>query len=224
MIINSHTSAAQRAYSATIGRGVFSVSVTGVGPEADSASFAASVAGSGADFGKTILLVKASSLVEGPDVLISATHIKASAIKSNRGYYVLNVRALGELHRILNDRLRHQALLAEWRQTFDAVIIDCPSFGAGEPGVYTPLVASATEALLMIAMPAVTESHVMEEAIKWLADSGAELSGVILNDIANPTLAQEFIRESKRFQRFGNFIPRFVENKISRWGPLNRYH
>lgn len=59
MIPSSRDSAAQRAFSATIGRGAASLAVVGVAPAAEAGLFAEAVAASGAAFGRRILLMRA---------------------------------------------------------------------------------------------------------------------------------------------------------------------
>lgn len=215
---------AQRAYSATLGRGAFCVAVTATCPEAGGPDFARAIAEAGADFGKSILLVKASSLVQGGDESSLGEDVLTCARQTPAGYLELDVTANGVLHRTLNDSNGLSGLLDGWRVHVDGVVLDLPAFGGAGAGVYTPLAASAATAVLMVGLPGFTESHVMGEAMKWLADSGATLSGLILNDERNPTLAQEILREAGRLRTILPFAPRLAERLVSRWAPLHRHH
>lgn len=223
MIPSSREAAAQRAFSATIGRGAASLAVVGVAPEAEAGLFAEAVAAAGAAFGRRILLLR--TLAAGGEILDGeAEAIAAAAGRAAAGHFVLDVAAGCELHRIVNDTRRLRAVLEGLRTRFDAVVLDCPPFGAVEPALYTPLAAAATEAVLLVALPAVTPGHVFDAVQKWLAESGASIAAVALNDRFNPTLAQELVREAERAQRFAPFLPDFVRRRIAPWGPLNRYH
>lgn len=224
MLRRSLNLGAQRAFSATLGRGAFCVAVTSTCPEAGGADFARAMAEAGADFGKRILLIKAASLSPGDDKSPAGQAVLSCARNADAGHLELHVCANGELHRTLNDNARLASLLEGWRPFLDGVILDLPPFGGAGVGVYAPLAASAAGAVLLIALPGVTESHVMGEALKWLADSGANLSGLVLNDCRNPTLAQEIVREAGRLKNILPFAPRLAERLVARWAPLHRHH
>lgn len=222
MIPSTLQNAAQRAFSATIGRGAFSVAVTGVSANADSSALALAMAGAGAAFGRRILAVRAMSR-GGIATDGSAQDVAGTAVRLPDGVFLLDAATGCELHRILNDTRRLRETIDAWRGAFDAVVFDCPPFDAAEPVIYTPLTAAAAEAVLLVALPAATPRPAFDAMCKWLTESGAALDAVVLNDRFNPTLAQELARESRRLKHLAPFLPRLARH-MARWDQLNRHH
>ena len=215
--------AAQRAYSATVGRGAMAIAITGTSLEAGASDFAMAVAIAGSDFGKRVLLLRASHAnADNRPCEPDLESVREMAVRKSDCLSVLEVPHGTRLHSILNDGMRLSAVLASWSDAFDAIIIDCPPFGVASPAIYTPLTALAADAVLMVAMPGTLPSKEFDEICQWLAESGAELSALVLNDHFNPTLGQEIIREAGRLKRIWPRFPDFVARRIARYPLLNR--
>ena len=217
--------AAQRAYSATVGRGAMAIAVTGTSIEAGSSEFAKAVARAGSDFGKRVLLLKAGHGTGGNyHCEADLESVMSRAIRETEFLSVLEVPHGTSLHSMLNDSMHLSAVLSGWAEAFDAIIIDCPPYGVVSPAIYTPLTASAADAVLMVAMPGTLPTKEFDEVCQWLAESGAELSALVLNDQFNPTLGQEIIREAGRLRRFWPRFPEIIARQIGRYPLLNRYN
>ncbi len=215
--------AAQRAYSATVGRGAIAIAVTGASSEAGSSEFARAVATAGSDFGKRVLLLKACRTTEAlGDYKSDLENVKSRAIQETDRLSVLEVPTGTQLHSMLNDSMHLSSVLSGWTGAFDAIIIDCPAYGVAAPAIYTPMTASAADAVLLVTMPGTLPRQEFDAISQWLAESGAELSAIVLNDRHNPTLAQEIVREAGRLKRIWPGFPDFVARKVSAFPLLNR--
>lgn len=228
MIPDSLDSAARRAFSATIGRGAFSVAVTGISPAADAATFAGAIAAAGAAFGRAILLVRVAPIGGG---FAGANCAEANLLdavtetaRQDDGVFRFVILPGSPLHCVMNDTKKLGESLGSLRGRFDSVVIDCPSWGTPDPPIHTPLAAAAADMVLLVATPATTARHTFDSVRKWLAESGAELTAIVLNDRFNPTLAQELTREIGRIAVFAPWLANFVRRRVAIWGPLNRYH
>lgn len=228
MISKSRELAAQRAYSATLGRGARSLAVTGSQPDAGSCGLAEDIAAAGAAFGKRVLLVRArlrhSGEPMGEDIATSTEAIWKACRTAGNMLWTIDVPAGTELHALLNDGQRLALAVADWLERFDAVVFDCPPFETVQPAIYTPLTASAAEAVVLVTLPGTVPRAGMEEVLKWLTESGAVVSALVLNDRLNPTLAQEMIREARRFQRFLPRLVAWMTRKVEGWAALNMHH
>lgn len=226
MISKSRQLAAQRAYSATLGRGARTLAVTGSAADAGSADLAGDIAAAAAAFGKRTLLVRAAhapgaglGMPLGDDL----DSVWQAARPLGDLLWELTVPAGTALHALLNDGQRLPAAMAGWLPRFDTVILDCPPFEADMPALYTPLTASAADAVILVTLPGAAPRAGLEEVLKWLTESGAVVSALVLNDRFNPTLAQEMIREAARFARLAPGLVRYVTRKVNGWTALNMH-
>ena len=137
--------------------------------------------------------------------------------------WTLDVPSGTRLHALLNDGQRLPEASAQWLADFDSVIFDCPPFETAQPAIYTPLTASAAEAVILVTMPGAVARNGLEEVLKWLTESGAVVSALVLNDKFNPTLAQEMIREANRLRRILPGLVRYLTRKVEGWTALNMH-
>ncbi|NRB39071.1 MAG: AAA family ATPase [Pseudomonadales bacterium] len=97
------------------------------------------------------------------------------------------------------DELRQ--LCEIWLTRYDAVIFDTTPLNQVNrnniPGQY---VAAACDACLLVVLAGVTSEIAISHAYKCLKNAGVYLTGVILNDMYNPSLSTELIRETFRFE------------------------
>ena len=227
MISKSRHLAAQRAYSATLGRGAHTLAVTGSQPDAGSTDLAFDIAAAGAGFGKRVLLVRAhltgADMARQADIGIGREDVRAASQPAANMLWTIDVPAGTSLHALLNDGQGLPAASAQWLAFFDSIVFDCPPFEAHQPALYTPMTASAAEALLLVTMPGAMARGGMEEVLKWLTESGAVVSALVLNDRLNPTLAQEMIREANRLRRVAPALVRYITRKVEGWPALNMH-
>ena len=226
MISRSLHLAAQRAWSATLGRGARTLAVTGSEPDAGTAEAAFAIASAGAAFGKRVLLVRAFHSDPGqPSARLEtdAQSVIAAARPAGDLLWQLDVPTRTAMHALLNDGQHLPSVIATWLAHFDAIVFDCPPFEAEQPPIYTPLTASAADAVLLVTLPGTSPRAAMDEVLKWLGESGAILSALVLNDRENPTLAQEMIREARRFARLAPGLVRWIERRIGGWTALNTH-
>ncbi len=217
--------AAQRAYSATVGRGAVAIAVTGTSSEAGSSDFAHSFAQAGSDFGKRVLLLSASRTnATNVQCKSDVESVIVMAVRETARLSRLEVPQGTQLHAMLNDSMQLSSVISGWTDAFDTIIIDCPAYGVSNPAIYTPLTATAADAVLLVAMPGTLPRQEFDSICQWVAESGAELSAIILNDKYNPTLAQEMAREAARFRHFWPRFPDMVARRVANFPLLNRYH
>lgn len=227
MLSKTRHLATQRAYSATLGRGARTLAVTGSQPDAGSSALAFDIAAAGAAFGKRVLLVRAhfteagdaipAGLGTGPEDIRAASRSEAHML------WTLDVPSGTRLHALLNDGQRLAEACAQWLADFDSIVFDCPPFETEQPVIYTPLTASAAEAVILVTMPGAVARSGIEEVLKWLTESGAVVSALVLNDRFNPTLAQEMIREANRLGRILPGLVRYLTRKVEGWAALNMH-
>lgn len=224
MIQDSISVAAQRAYSATLGRGAIALSVVGTSEDAGASRLAAAIAISGAAFGKRVLLMRAVNTPASAPLDCDAASLRNAATRIRDRLYLLDVPAGTQLHSLMNDGLKLLAAFADWTSEFDAFVIDCPPYGAEDPALYTPLTASATDAVLLVSTPGAIPREEFDAILKWLKESGADPSAIVFNDRFNPTLGQEMVRETERLRRLSPGLASFVARRIAAWPPLNRHY
>lgn len=216
--------AAQRAYSATIGRGATSVAVTGTSDNAGSGALARIMAETGAGFGKRVLLLTANGHESGDDIGASAEAIAAMARPVGNRLWTLDIANGSALHACVNDNKRLVDVFAALSSVYDAIILDSPPYGRENPVIYTPLTAAAFDAVLLVAEPGVHPRQEFDAICTWLSESGGVISAIVLNDARNPTLSHEIVREAQRLKRIWPAFPRFIERTIAAWPPLSRHH
>ncbi|HMQ57551.1 MAG TPA: hypothetical protein PKE65_03290, partial [Rhizobiaceae bacterium] len=110
MLSKSRQLAAQRAYSATIGRGARSLAVTGSSPKADASEFAFDIAAAGAAFGRRVLLVRARNrdfaALEPAPLDANIDSVWAATRQDRQNLFEIVVPAGTALHAVLNDGQR----------------------------------------------------------------------------------------------------------------------
>lgn len=215
--------AAQRAFSATIGRGAVAVAVAGGNLQSGSSEMARAIAEAGANFGRRMLLVRAVPVEEtAGDFGIGVECLRARATQLRDRLFLAEVPSGTELHSVLNDSRRLAAIFADWSHEYDGIILDCPAYGDPSPVIYTPMAAAAVDAVLLVTTSGTMPKAKFESLKQWLAESGAQLSAIIINDRFNPTLAQEVVREARRLKRLAPWLPGLVARQTGRFPALNR--
>ena len=216
--------AAQRAYSATIGRGAIAVTVTGTSVQAEASTLARAMAETGAGFGKRVLLLTANGHEAAADIEATPEAVATAARSLGNRLSWLDIPRGSTLHACVNDNKRLVELFSGLSGSFDAVILDSPPYGVENPVIYTPLTAAAFDAVVLVAEPGVHPRQEFEAICSWLSESGGVISAVVLNDAKNPTLAHEINREARRLQRLWPAFPEIVRRMVAAWPQLNSHH
>jgi len=213
--------AAQHAFSATIGRGA--VAVTGTSPDSGASQVARAMAAVGANFGRRTLLIRAVPAVGAPEPRAAdVDSVRAAATEVRPRLYEVEAPVGTDLHVVLNDSKRLTDAFAEWAWFFDGIVVDCPAYGEATPPLFTPMTAAAADAVILVGLSGAMPRAIFETVLRWLSQSGATLSALVLNDRHNPTLAHEIIRESRRLRRVLPWLPGFVARRVAAVPALNR--
>lgn len=124
---------------------------------------------------------------------------------------------------LLREKSYLQQCLNSWLEEFDVIIIDTSPINANNRNnLPAERISSVCEACLLVILAGKTRQGCVKGAVKRLKQQGATLLGCIYNDLYNPSLLDEMIRESYRLQRlFPSFIPWFI-NKLRNSNLLNQ--
>ena len=116
-------------------------------------------------------------------------------------------------------RLRQPGFFAQqlqcWREQFDYVILDAGPVSSTDTHTLpaAQLIANC-EAFVMTVLARETTETQVEEALRSLNASSAWFIGCVINDVLNPSLQRELLRELQRLPRFLGLIARFLTQKI----------
>jgi hypothetical protein len=224
MFATLNTRCAQRIHAATFSKQARSLGIVATETQARAGSLARELAIVTAGFGKRVLLINTREEREFGAQCHTANDFLECAKATNTGYAEVHIARGSEAHRILNDAGELSMLLDKLRERVDAIIFDLPAHDEVMPGVYAPIVVSALDAVMVVALPTVTTSHRLTETLSWIKESGGAVVAVIVNDRFNPTLAEEIVREAGRLARIFPGFPKFVERHTARFPALNRHH
>lgn len=90
----------------------------------------------------------------------------------------------------------------QWRERFDCIVADTSPLTVRNQENFPPesVCASCDGTVLVVLTGRTSETRVLEARHK-LADANARLAGVVLNDRYAPSLADELLRETRRFDK-----------------------
>lgn len=112
-----------------------------------------------------------------------------------------------------------QAMLEQWLSHYDAVIIDTSPLNAiNRHNIPAELLCACVQGTLLVVKTAITRQEELKEAVSRLQAFKVSIFGVVMNDIAFPTLQSEMQRETRRLEKY---FPRLAR-KCSAW--LNKRH
>jgi len=109
--------------------------------------------------------------------------------------------------------------IAEWQQTFDAVIFDTSPINRTNANNIPPeRVAAACDGSLLVVLAGSTTEAMVSTAVNKLSAAGAQLLACIYNDRDNPSLKSELLRELHRLEpHFNN-----ISHRLKNWVQQNR--
>ncbi|MCF6255313.1 MAG: protein SypD [Gammaproteobacteria bacterium] len=126
-------------------------------------------------------------------------------------------------HRSLVMKLRKPGVLeqyiAEWQQTYDAVIFDTSPINRTNANNIPPeRVAAACDGSLLVVLAGSTTEAMVSTAVNKLNAAGAQLLACIYNDRDNSSLKSELLRELHRLEpRFSN-----ISHRLKNWVQQNQ--
>ncbi|MHC8510235.1 MAG: CpsD/CapB family tyrosine-protein kinase [Rhodospirillales bacterium] len=101
----------------------------------------------------------------------------------------------------LRDAQNLRARIETWRKSYDALIFDTsPLTRINRANIMADAVAALCDASILVVLAGRTAETRVAEAVNRLAKAGAPLTGTVLNDRHNPSLADEFCRETRRLE------------------------
>ena len=116
--------------------------------------------------------------------------------------------------------LREQ--LQGWSQDYERIIFDTsPVTRVNYTNVPAELVASISDATLLVVMAGVTPEMTVAQAIETLKSNHAKLIGSVYNDRNNPSLANELIRETLRIESKLPKLATYLQKKVRASSFLN---
>lgn len=109
-----------------------------------------------------------------------------------------------------------------WRRMFEAdlagydlIVVDTsPVNGFSDRAIPAELIAAACSATVLVVLAGVSSERTVRAAVERLATAGAALSGAVLNDRFNPSLADELTRWVGWLGRFAPPLARWLQRRI----------
>lgn len=116
-----------------------------------------------------------------------------------------------------NDPARLKSMLVEELAAYDAIIIDCApaEIGSGS-AIEAMTIASVAGATLIVSKANRTLRAEWEASLRLLSECGAQLAGVVINDVDAPPFGSEIAREARRFERLMPRVSRAIQNWAQR--------
>lgn len=227
MIIPAQHIDLERIYNQTLGAGLRSIAITSSNPSEGSSSLAVTLYQRHLLAGKTTLFIDLNvshsellPLMETqPKEFIETTPQLLTDEKEQ--YALLGIPA--PLTSNSQMKWRDPGVLNQhidsWLKEFDAVIIDAGSIHRrGKSLLPAETIISASEACILVVLAGITTTPMVHNSCKRIKSARGNLVGCVYNDLYNPTLQQELLRETLRIpSKFEWFI-----NKLNHWINHNR--
>lgn len=106
---------------------------------------------------------------------------------------------------------------------YEAVFVDLPPLLGDADDRLNPLAAAAAcDALLLVCVSGEIEAAELSGSMTVLQRAGVSVTGLVLNDVNNPTLGQEMAREARRLERILPSLSGWLSRKALRSRFLDR--
>ncbi|MGI9283306.1 MAG: CpsD/CapB family tyrosine-protein kinase [Endozoicomonas sp.] len=94
-------------------------------------------------------------------------------------------------------------LMEYWLERYDVVVFDTsPVMAINRNNIPAESICAMVDGTIMMVMAGVTRQTDLQSSIDKLRHHDATLAGFIYNDLYNPRLADELVRETKRFDKW----------------------
>ncbi len=219
----------EQVFAQTLGRGMHSLAVTASHSGAGCTLLASALAKRFASNGQRTLLVDMNLQHPSLDSRYQLTRYDWSPDKTESVEMFRDVEPnINVLTATLNstvgfrDVKRLTETIHYWQSEMDAIIFDTSPLNAiNRQNIPAELVCAAAEGCLMVIKAgSTTEADLLTGKAKLLRHN-ANLMGCVVNDVANPRLANELIREVNRFQGRFPRLSAWLSKKITRNHFLN---
>lgn len=222
----SWTTGIDRVAMATLERGIRTLAVVAPHRCAGVSAIAARLAEASQFSGRSTLLISLGDVATKAAAPSSRNRPDALAFEvapAACGYHHTTVSLDAPARAVLSSTARLRALLDERCTAYEAVILDLPPLVASSPLTINAAAAAAScDGVLLVALTSRTRGADLNTARSLLDLGGAKLAGVIMNDLAAPTLGAEIAREMARIERFAPRVARWGARKALASPILNR--
>jgi len=220
-------------YARTLATGIASLAIAGVNDGEGVSTLAYALARCAAAMGKKTLLVDfnrrnpsvgkrlgipstlwfpGDETADNNIVALSQTGLSILPAPTNESDW-LRVRGAQEL----------RACFDNWQKKFDCVVADTsPLTVCNQENIPPENVCAACDGALLVVLSGQTSETSVLEACRKLNNTKAHLLGAVLNDRYAPTLADELLRETKRFDRVAPKFMKKIRGVIHRSTFLNQ--
>lgn len=99
-------------------------------------------------------------------------------------------------------------------KAYDRIILDLPAVNKRDLDHINPTAAArASDMVLMVCMPGRITQGSIQSALSVLEGAGATMGGIVLNDLANPTLGSQMAASARRLSRLSRRFSGWLERK-----------
>lgn len=211
---------------ATFERGVRTLAIAAPHCNAGVSAIAARLAETSQLAGRSTLLISLGDVAAKTAVPASRSRPDALAFDIAPvacGYHRASVPIDTQARAILSSTERVRALLSERCSAYECVILDLPPLVESSPcAINAAAAAAACDGALLVGLTSRTRGADLIAARSLLDMAGAKLAGVVMNDLAAPTLGAEIAREMARIERFAPRVARWGARKALASPILNR--
>lgn len=129
--------------------------------------------------------------------------------ESAPNFHVLPASDFGGAHVAFHERAALQTVVHEWMQAYQCVILDCaPLLEEDRDGVAAELMMAIVDKGLLVVKSGASTQPDIQAAMRLLHDAGADMLGMVMNDIENPPLGDELQRQ---LDKVAPYAPKLTE-------------
>lgn len=181
--------------------------------------FAVAMAGTLAASGSRTILVDLTQPVQDnvgvPPWLPGEGGIGQSIRPASGGYDILQAIPTPETRLLFSNAELYRRTLSDELRHYTSVVLEMPPVIDGVMTSINPIgPALVCDSVIMMCTTNRTTREEIESALEPLRSAGAKLSGIVMNDDALPTLAEELAREARRLRLISPALADWLERKI----------
>jgi Mrp family chromosome partitioning ATPase len=211
-------------YRRTVGTGTRVLAVTQSKPGEGTSTFALALARRGAAVGRRVVLIDANILrpttseafalprvswsptdERARSALIEVAPLGLSVLPAPIGVDPLAFRDPEAMRRMVEQDLR----------PFDLVVVDTsPVLDQVGDAIPAEVIGAAGAAVIVVVLAGVVSEHAVAHTIERLGSGGATVAGAVLNDLCNPSLADELGRLTARLAPLAPGLARRLQQRL----------
>lgn len=196
--------------------------VTSPSGEDNVADLSIAMAGTLASAGSRTILVDLSQPIREsvvpPPWLPGDGGIGQSVRPSAHGYDVLQAAPTPDTRLLFSNAELYRRTFAEELRHYTSIVIEMPPVLNGVLEQVNPIgPALACESVMMMCTAGHTAKEQLQAALAPLRSAGIALSGVVMDESASPTLAEELAREARRLRAISPALADWLERKLLSW-------